>query len=95
MKKRIVVEIEVPDVSDLCWKLDVTGIQAFSETVMLYARSNTVRVLSEAYEYCEKHNIKGEQKENFLSHVNMKCEMIQNADIVGYLNGENVFIDKF
>lgn len=95
MKKRIVVEIDVPEVSDLCWKLDETGIQAFSETVMLYAMVDITKTLSSASEYCDNYNIQGEQKENFIKYIIMKCEIVQSARIAGYINDDNTFIDNF
>lgn len=82
MKKRIVVEIDVPET----FSQDPTGFSDFRETFIQYALSECIERLLMA-----KNSEVEIGKKEYIEHIETKNEIVNTAEMVAYIKGNQYF----
>jgi hypothetical protein len=88
MKKRIVVEIDVPQGFDDCWD-EPTGIQAFHDTVMVDAIENGISKAIQIGKLTREGNT------SLAQYIQTKLDATRSAKIVGFIDDKNTFRTDF
>lgn len=88
VKRKIVIEIDVPENVDNVWNLDNSGFQAFGDTVQQYAMLGATKMLAAAY---SNENVSGEAKDRYIQFILNKNEVVNSMKMVGYIEDDQYF----
>lgn len=85
MKRRIIVEIDVPENFDTVWD-EPSGIRAFHDTVIVGISELGIKKVIQYSNY-EKSEVVSEKQ--FAKYLKTKHETTQSLEIVGWIDSDN------
>ena len=91
-KRKVVIEIDVPEFSDPCISQDVSGFQIFSEAIIQYAMLGATKTLSVALQSSKNLGVPYEE-DHFVKFIQKKVDITSSAKMVAYINDNEEYVE--
>lgn len=91
-KRKVVVEIDVPEFSDPCISQDVSGFQIFSEAIIQYAMFGATQTLSVAIQSAKTKGV-NYNNDPFVQFVQKKLDVTSSARMVANINDNEEYVE--